>query len=134
MMLAALPLSARTGDDAARKCIGGLSNDYHFSISTFVFLGRAIDQIRVPLPDGWANTQTTFAVEQQWKGERQQEVVVQTCGDGISTHCSTAFSFERGTRYLVFAHGNPPSTSRCSLTGTAEQSAPVIAWLDQRGK
>jgi hypothetical protein len=133
LVLTAMPLPALATDDAARSCIGGRSNEHHFSTSTAVFVGRAVEQRVVPGPSGYSETETTFEVEQQWKGEPVPTTTVRTCGGGATT-CSNSFAFSTGARYLVFAFGSPLRTSDCSLTATIEQAGPTVEWLQQRGK
>jgi hypothetical protein len=107
-----------------------------FTKSAVVFVGRAITQevetateVIVP-PDTihrWTRTITTFEVEEVWKGPSGKTVRVRTCGVGKS--CSVTFEFQIGSRYLVFASGEPLQTSRCNSTALVERAGRTLEWL-----
>lgn len=119
-------------EDTARSCVGGLTNDDYWNVSTAVFVGRAVEQTFVSTSDHWTETATTFQVEEQWKGDYQPRLAVRTCG-GRGMLCSNTYTFTVGERYLVFASDDPLRTSSCTLTKKGAEAGPVIEWLRQRG-
>jgi hypothetical protein len=73
-------------------------------------------------------TITTFKVEEAWKGTPDRTVTVRTCGENKNP-CSIGFAFQAGSKYLVFAGGEPLQTSWCDPTSVAEQARPTLEWL-----
>jgi len=102
--------------------------------SPVLFLGRAIGQQIVPNDRGGQETETALEVEKIWKGDTGAATIyVRTCGwdDGSGNESVTCggFSFRVGSRYVVFASGNPLSTSECVPTTSVERAAEVLQWL-----
>jgi hypothetical protein len=108
-----------------------------FARSGAVFVGRVVAQsVRTTPGDiiGVA-TETTFDVEQSWKGKAEKKVRVQTCGGTIgddTINCSEAFRFEVGSRYLVFAEGQPLTTDTCHHTAKLELAETTLQWLSTK--
>jgi hypothetical protein len=105
-----------------------------FADSTAVFVGRAIAQRVVPATRDplERETETTFQVEDRWKGEAATTVRVQTCGwkDGNDAlTCSDDFRFAIGESYLVFAMGQPLRTSSCLPTNRMDRADRTLQWL-----
>jgi hypothetical protein len=108
--------------------------DDHFSRSSIVFVGRAISQQIVPIrsPSGSRATETTFEVEELWKGQADAIPRVRTCGwteGDVALTCFEGFSFVVGSRYVVFAAGDPFETSGCGPTGLKDRSERTLQWL-----
>src|SRR6476620_5716928 len=89
-----------------------------FMTSNAVFVGRATNQQVVvathPPPD--RVTETTFEVEDEWKGNSNRTVRIQTCGWTLGNEtvtCSEDVRFVVGERYVAFAVGEPLETSGC---------------------
>ena len=113
------------------SCIGGLSNDRHYSTSAAVFSGRASSQSVVKRDDGATELETAFEIEKQWKGEKATVIGVRTC-ESKGSFCSDPIRFDLGERYVVFAWGAPLRTTACSLTTRVEQADAILKWLDSR--
>jgi len=126
-----LLIASGSDDTEARLCVGGRTNEQHFAGSQAVFLGRARGQQVLQGAAGRAETETTFEIDRQWKGEPRPTIAVRTCG-APGEWCEHKVSFEPGQAYVVFASGTPLRTSACSLTSTAEAGIPVVTWLEQR--
>src|SRR6478735_3167560 len=97
---------------APRECPTPTLED-DFNKSAAVFVGRAIAQSVTKTPQG-STTETTFEIERVWKGQLQKAVRIQTCGGSIgdvSFNCSESFTFGEGSRYVVFASGEPLTTN-----------------------
>ena len=102
--------------------------DEHLAGSRVVVVGRAIEQsVDTPVDPMTGKpltpwyTLTTFVVEEMWKGSPQKTVTIRNCGAsngqwGFS--CDDGqFTFHVGTRYLIFATGEPLETSACQPIG-----------------
>jgi hypothetical protein len=87
-----------------------------------VFTGRATSQRVIPSEAkaiGSMMTETTFEVEDVWKGDVGPVAQVRTCGYTLgneSMTCSEGVTFSIGTRYIIFASGNPLQTNGCFST------------------
>lgn len=109
-----------------------------FARSASVFLGRVAAQSVVTVPKPWrVETETAFEVEQSWKGsiDNQKKVRVRTCGGIVgdeSINCGEAFRFDVGSRYLVFADGQPLTTNTCHHTAKVEGAEPTLQWLSTK--
>jgi hypothetical protein len=118
-------------------CPGPLTLEAQFAGSQAVFLGRAIAQQIVPTRAGSGAetraTETTFEVEELWKGQATARTLrVQTCGwhdDSQSVTCSEGFRFVVGSRYVVFAIADPLETSGCEPTASVERAEATLQWL-----
>lgn len=116
-------------------CPGPLTLEDQFARSQTVFVGRAIAQQIVPTGSrsGTRATETTFQVEEIWKGQSNAKTLrVQTCGwnDGSEAMtCSEGFTFVVGSRYVVFAGGDPLETSQCQPTGLVDRARGTLQWL-----
>jgi hypothetical protein len=115
-------------------CPGPLTLEDQFARSQTVFVGRAIAQQVVPtgLRSGTRVTETTFMVEELWKGRANVTLRVQTCGwkDGSEAlTCSEDVIFVVGSRYVVFAAGDPLQTSGCQPTALVDRAGETLQWL-----
>jgi hypothetical protein len=101
--------------------------------SQAVFFGRiialTIDTLTV---DGtpFERMRATFKVERGWKGAKESQIDVFTCGDQVSL-CTCGVDFRLGGRYLVFASGQPLGTGSCDRTRPTGATDPVISELDK---
>jgi hypothetical protein len=106
-----------------------------FARSQAVFIGRAIAQQIVPINarSGTRATETTFAIEQLWKGRVNPKTLrVRTCSwnDGNNAvTCGESLTIVVGSRYIVFAIGDPLETSQCQPTALAERAEKTLQWL-----
>jgi hypothetical protein len=113
-----------------------LPND--FARSGAVFVGRAVDQSVVTGAESKrVETETTFDVDQSWKGtvETDKKIRVRTCGGTLgetSFTCGETFRFAVGSRYIVFAEGQPFTTDTCHHTATVDQGARTLHWLSTK--
>lgn len=124
------------------ECPGPLTLDYHFGASQAVFVGRAIAQRIVPHPlrlgVNERVTETTFQVEQRWKGPATTTIQVQTCGwsdFGEALTCSEDFKFVVGSRYVVFAaaiRNGALETSLCVPTSSVDRATVTLQWLSSK--
>jgi len=77
-------------------------------------------------------TESTFVVERMWKGEPTKTVRVLTCGGTIGNEgyaCAESFNFQVGSRYVVFAGGQPLATSACARTASIVDADTTLKWL-----
>ena len=118
-------------------CPGPLTLEEQFARSQVVFIGRAVAQ-QIVVTDssrGTRATETTFEVEEFWKGESKANVRVQTCGwhdEREAMTCSEAFTFVPGARSVVFAAGNPLETSLCHPTALADRAEATLTFLSAK--
>ena len=108
-----------------------------FMSSAAVFVGRATNQQVVPATHNPSErvTETTFEVEDRWKGPSETTVRIQTCGWTLgneSVTCSEGFRFSVGDRYLVFAAGQPLETSACVSTERVDRAERTLQWLSDK--
>ena len=128
--IAFVSLTVPTGAQCPRTTF-----DQAFASSTVVFSGRATAQEIVPaahqpspLPPGsttMRETETTFQVDNIWKGELATTLRVRTCGwnDGVeAVSCSETKPFHVGERYIVFASGTPLTANSCVPPDSQEMS------------
>jgi hypothetical protein len=114
-----------------------LAIDDEFNRSTAVFVGRAITQ-SVPMTPtlSWSRaTETTFEVEDVWKGKPEKTIRIRTCGGTVgeeSVTCGEGCHFVMGSRYVVFAEGQPLVTDTCHHTALAERAAETLQWLSKK--
>ena len=125
---------------AARAECAIPSVERDFTKGDVVFIGRAVNQEvagspRHPPPRN-RSTETTFEIEQIWKGKPDAPIRVQTCGwneGGRILNCSDpGFRFVVGERYLVFAFGNPSNTwetDGCTATSRVDRAEDFLKWL-----
>lgn len=102
--------------------------------STVVFIGRATNQQVVAAPRGPADrvTETTFEVEEEWKGTSKKTLRIQTCGWTVGNEtltCTEGVRFVVGEKYVVFAVGEPLETSGCVPTAHVDRAARTLQWL-----
>src|SRR6185295_12948034 len=111
--------------------------EYFFHEPT-IFVGEAVAQRIVPWPGrraGTRATETTFDVEELWKGQPTATLRILNCGwgDGDQTvTCSSDFIFAVGSRYVVFASGDPPVTGACSPTALVDRAGETLKWLPDK--
>jgi hypothetical protein len=114
-----------------------LSVDDEFKGSSAVFVGRAIAQAVATTPTAfWSRaTETTFEVEDVWKGDSGKTVRIRTCGGTVgkqSVVCPEAFHFVVGSRYLVFAEGQQLVTDICHRTALVDRAKETLQWLSNK--
>jgi hypothetical protein len=112
-----------------------LSED--FKRSTSVMVGRAVAQSLATTPTlTWPRaTETTFEVEQVWKGTVDKSLQIRTCGGTVGREeliCGEAFLFVVGSRYAVFAEGQPLVTSACHHTELVSNAEETLRWLSSK--
>jgi hypothetical protein len=96
-----------------------------FAHADVVFVGTV--EANEPAGAQGAHAITSLAimrVERSWKGHPALRVRV-----------GTDQPFERGKKFLVFASGNPLSTSiRCHAAEPVDRAKPTLEWLEKRGQ
>jgi hypothetical protein len=112
-----------------------LSED--FKRSTAVIVGRAVAQSVATTPTlTWPRaTETTFDVEQVWKGPVDKSLQIRTCGGTVGREemiCNEAFLFVVGSRYVVFGEGQPLVTSACRHTELMSTAEETLTWLSSK--
>jgi hypothetical protein len=113
-----------------------LSLDKELNQSLAVFVGRAATQ-SVLADVTPVQTETTFEVERVWKGkpDADKRLRVRTCGGTVgdlSYSCGESFKFASGTRYVVFAGGDPLMTNTCYHTAWIEEAKETLQWLSNK--
>jgi hypothetical protein len=108
-----------------------------FKESAVVFIGRAVAQSVGTMPGepDVRATETTFEVEGVWKGKAEPTMRVWTCGGIVGDQavvCSVGFTFLIGTKYVVFAEGQPLRTSACGHTAPEGRTGDALQWLSQK--
>lgn len=121
---------------AAALCVT-LSIDDEFKGSSAVFVGRVVAQsvVATPTLSLPRATVTTFEVERAWKGGAEKTVRIRTCGGTIgreSIICAEAFHFVVGSRYVVFAEGQPLLTDICHRTALVNDAKETLQWLSTK--
>jgi hypothetical protein len=129
---------ARSGTPADAEC-ATLGIEDEFSRSTAVFVGRAIAQSVATTPTlSWSRaTETTFKVEDVWKGKPEKTIRIRTCGGTVSKEsitCGEGFHFVVDLRYVVFAEGEPLVTHPCHHTALADRAEQTIQWLSKEDR
>jgi hypothetical protein len=114
-----------------------LSIDDEFKGSRAVFVGRAIAQSAATTPTlSWPQaTETTFEVEDVWKGGPEKTIRIRTCGGTVgkqSVVCPEAFHFLVGSRYVVFAEGQQLVTDICHRTARVDRARETLQWLSKK--
>jgi hypothetical protein len=114
-----------------------LTLDEDFMQSTAVMVGRAVAQSLATTPTlTWPRaTETTFQVEQVWKGAIDKSLQIRTCGGTVGREgmiCGEAFQFVVGSRYVVFAEGQPLVTSACHHTDLVSSAKETLKWLSSK--
>lgn len=127
---------ARSVTPTAATC-AILSIDDEFKGSRAVFVGRAIAQsVGTAAPASWSRvTETTFEVEDVWKGGSGKIVRIRTCGGTVgkqSVVCPEAFHFIVGLRYVVFAEGQQLITDICHRTARVDRAKETLEWLSNK--
>ena len=94
-----------------------------FARSEVVFLGKVIDRRATGVEGDHVIVDiATFQVQRLWKGQIGREVQV-----------GADRPFERGKQYVVFASGEPLSTTiLCRWTELRERAASKLEWLSTR--
>jgi hypothetical protein len=118
-------------------CPGPFTLEDQFARNQTVFVGRATAQRIVPVASssGTYETETTFEAEELWKGEVNATFRVQTCGwiDGnVSAGCSEGLTFVVGSRYVIFAAGDPLRTGRCQPTALVDRAGRTLQFLSDK--
>jgi len=82
-------------------------------------------------PAGTRATETTFHVEELWKGRPTATLRILNCGwqDVDETATCSDFQFVVGSRYVVFAAGDPLETNECLPTGLVDRAEATLQWL-----
>ena len=114
-----------------------VSIDSEFKESSAVFVGRAIAQSVATTPTArWPRaTETTFEPEDVWKGDSEGTVRIRTCGGAVGGQavvCPEAFRFVVGSRYVVFAEGQPLVTDICHRTALMDSAKETLQWLSNK--
>jgi hypothetical protein len=125
----------------AASCPGGIQTDekslaVHFARSDAVFTGRAVSQrIVTPATAGSKFTETTFEVEELWKGRpAAKTLTVLSCGYfDVRTQQHTLCGggsdrFLIGSPYVLFVRGNPLEVD-CEPVEPITSASHVLAWL-----
>lgn len=114
LFVAAFLCGLWTLTESAQATCPIMSKEELFAYSRAVFVGHAVSQ-RIVTRASPGVTETTFEVEESWKGAAgSKTLVVQTCGfiDDVSAiTCGAGYRFVVGSRYLVFASGDPLTAS-----------------------
>jgi hypothetical protein len=104
-----------------------------FAASRVVFVGHAISR---ELDEPSRTALTTFEVEEMWKGSPAKTTGIRTCAEVVRRDLGLMFvceadsvAFQVGTRYLIFARGEPLETNQCLPTGVIERSQAALQWL-----
>lgn len=85
--------------------------------ATAVFSGKVLKIEK----DGEYELAVTFAVDRQWKGIADKEVVVRTgTNDGIC-----GYKFKKGTSYLIYAHETKREELKYLVTNICTRTAAV---------
>ena len=114
-----------------------LSLDDQFKQSTAVFIGRAAAQSVVETGTSRV-TDTTFEVERLWKGDGRKAVTIRVCGGVLGDtdlSCGESVRFSVGSRYIVFAEGEPLQTNTCHHTAAiddpnaSDEAKATLRWL-----
>jgi hypothetical protein len=119
----------------ARAECGLLSLETTFANNAVVFVGRAIDRKSSRAQDPKIITETTFEVETVWKGPLASSIRVTTCGGTVGTEgvsCSEAPKFTVGSKYVVFAKGEPLTASGCAGTDDVALAGLTLEWLSDK--
>jgi hypothetical protein len=126
---------AMTVAPAGASCPVPPTLEERFAHTPTVFVGRAIAQQIVPwtsrLPAGTRATETTFDVEELWKGQPTATLRILNCGwqDADQTVTCSDFKFVVGSRYVVFAAGDPLETNECFPTALVDQAGETLKGL-----
>jgi hypothetical protein len=122
------------------SCPGGIQTDEkslasHFARSDAVFTGRAISQRTVtPVGAGSKFTETTFEVEELWKGASVRTLTVLSCGyydERLQRHTlcgGGVYHFVIGSDYVLFVRGTPLEVD-CEPVELISRAPHVLAWL-----
>ena len=114
LLLFAVPLAPAA---PAPACVcyesHGLKAD--FADAAAVFAGQVVALQIAPDAAGGEQTIATFRVERRWKGPKDAEIRVRTCGTQEMI-CTCGNDFPLGAHFVVFALGTPLSTSSCQRT------------------
>jgi hypothetical protein len=115
-----------------------LTLDEQFAQSAVVFVGRSTGQRVVAalgIPGGRA-TETTFRVEDVWKGTLTKAWSTRTCGFasavGPALTCSDSVRFDVGARYVVFSTGDTVDATACMTNERVENAGKVLQWLSAK--
>jgi hypothetical protein len=117
-----------------------LSLDDQFKQSTAVFIGRAVAQSVIETGTSFRSrvTDTTFEIERLWKGDGRKDVTVRVCGGVLGDtdlSCGESVRFSVGSRYIVFADGEPLQTNTCHHTtaiddaNASDEAKATLRWL-----
>lgn len=128
---------AMTVAPAGASCPRPPTLEERFAETPTVFVGRAIAQQVVPWPGrpaGTRATETTFHVEELWKGQPTATLRILNCGwqDVDETATCSDFQFVVGSRYVVFAAGDPLETNECLPTGLVDRAEATLQWLARK--
>lgn len=136
LLVAAAPLVAPA---ELRSCGPPPPIEAEFDASSVVVIGRVVAIATTmrewPEPDvtgerlKFQMRVATLEVEQRWKGPVEKTIQIETC-----ELCTTGVGFAIGERWVVFAHGVPPTTSDCGRTLLYSDSRypSAVQWLEKK--
>jgi hypothetical protein len=136
LLVAATPLGVSA---EVRSCGPPPSIEAEFEASSVVVIGRVVGIATTmrewPEPDvtgerlKFQMRVATVEVERRWKGPVAKTIQVETC-----ELCTTGVWFAIGERWVVFAHGEPPTTSDCgrTLLYSDSRSPSAVEWLETK--
>ena len=116
LTLSAMLLAA--GQAGACVCYESSGLEADFREAAAVFAGRVVAlQTATTKSAGKVEEEmvATLSVERRWKGPKNAEIRVRTCGTQEML-CTCGTDFQLGARFVVFAVGKPLSTSSCQRT------------------
>lgn len=139
-ILALLVAAGLPGASAeVRSCGQPPQIEAEFEASAVVVIGRVVATATTmrELPDPsvagerlrFSMRVATLEVEQRWKGPVDKTINIETC-----EQCTTGVAFEIGDRWVVFANGQPPTTSDCgrTLQSSDFRFPAVVEWLKMK--
>lgn len=106
----------------ARQCVMFRETDELFRINDVVFTGTVLSNTPVPGPEDGVQNIGVLRADQFWKGTPVKEIRV-----------GSDLPFKVGERYVVFAGGEPLSTTiACEATQPLDKATKKRLWLSRR--
>jgi len=124
-------LTIETGPAYACSCAPPGPPDEELSNAAAVFTGKVISLAKPKGGFGPVSSadpiEVTFQVDKVWKGSVSQTTTITTARSGASC----GYTFEKGSEYIVYAHGqeNNLSVSLCSRTQPLDTADDDLAQL-----